>query len=202
MGSFSWKCAVSGQSIPADCVEPTEVSLFLPDGTVHTGVYDGYGQLKTADDSADIIQLVNAALRGQSLDVETPKIDGILYDADHLASDGKPEPVFVVDLEGRPAAYCLSFRHATNEAEARAYVVKREKIQATLEAIMRHVKLVKTKYVTADTAYDGLPVSEQCESKGVSYDRPGQWNEPVYEESTMNGSHDQPRTANRPVCRG
>jgi len=49
MGFFSNLCAVSGQSIPADCVEPCDVTVFLPDGTTRSGVYDGYGNVDGFD---------------------------------------------------------------------------------------------------------------------------------------------------------
>lgn len=158
MSSFSWKCAVSCQSIPAGCVEPTDVTLFLPDGTTRRGVYDGYGRLEAGDNQVDIIQTVREALRGQ----------------------------------GRSGV----------EVAATGMATAQERVRAVLEAVMAHVKLVKTKYVTPSMTYDELPVSGKCEYQGVFYDRPGQWNEPVYEESTVNESQEQQKAVTRPVCRG
>jgi len=49
MGFFSNCCAVSGQSIPAECVEPCLVTAFFPDGHTVTGIYNGYGCVSDCD---------------------------------------------------------------------------------------------------------------------------------------------------------
>jgi hypothetical protein len=41
--SYSYLCAVSGQSIPVYSVEPTPIVVVLPDGALMTGTWDGYG---------------------------------------------------------------------------------------------------------------------------------------------------------------
>lgn len=46
--SYSFLCAVSGQSIPVYAVEPTPVVVVLPDGSVMAGVWDGYGYVLPA----------------------------------------------------------------------------------------------------------------------------------------------------------
>ena len=45
--AFSYRCAISGQSIPAYSVEPTEIVVVLPDppGGTMRGFWDGYGHI-------------------------------------------------------------------------------------------------------------------------------------------------------------
>lgn len=61
MGYFSWKCAVSGHSIPAGGVrglgdELSHVVFVLPDNKVFVGIYDGYGQVMD-DETEELIEI-------------------------------------------------------------------------------------------------------------------------------------------------
>lgn len=43
--SHSYRCAVSGQSIPVASIEPTDVVVVLPDDTIMHGIWDGWDHL-------------------------------------------------------------------------------------------------------------------------------------------------------------
>jgi hypothetical protein len=54
MGFFSWKCALTGKSVPAypyagRPVKGSTVVMVLPDDSVVRGVYDGYGHISGHD---------------------------------------------------------------------------------------------------------------------------------------------------------
>ena len=63
MGFFSFLCAKTGRSIPAypHANRPrvdSEVVLVTPSDEIYRGVYDGYGNICTGDDTSDVYDII------------------------------------------------------------------------------------------------------------------------------------------------
>ncbi len=159
MGFFSNLCAVSGQSIPANCVEPCDVTVFLPDGTTRSGVYDGYGNVDGFD--------VRDALRSHYKDV-------------------KHEPDLIVSVTPIGGAWDVrtasgaEYRQTGTREEAESVTASHANDHVEFEFIEEHIKMVKTAYVTPDMTYKNLPVSKRCPEQGYFYGRGKPWNKPAY----------------------
>ena len=184
MGFFSWKCAVSKQSIPAACIEPTDVSLFLANGTIVAGEYDGYGRIMGIKE-IDVVQAVKEALIA-------------VGDWTPIARRQLQKVELGVLLAGQQSQRCWKFTYLENgtpeswtppesytgrlatENDARAWFEKNALAEAEFELMYRSVKLVKTKYVSPELQYKSLAFSGECKYQGFFYPRKGQWNTPAY----------------------
>jgi hypothetical protein len=180
MGFSSWKCAVSLQSIPADCVEPTSVTLFLPDGRKLTGIYDGYGRLLTGDGPR--FQSINALFRSIAADagIELPKgqVEAFNWpkdtlDAVHAAFQKAYPGGSPYDVMKGP--FIAIYDEVSKCIEPLLAASKEQ-----FATVMNHTKLVKTKYVTDSMTYASLPASPLCPEQGYFYKRSGSWNRPEY----------------------
>jgi len=162
MGFFSNCCAVSGQSIPADCVEPCEVTAFFPDGYRVTGIYDGYGRIGDCD--------VRENLR-------------------ECFADRQVDPVTIVSTKREGDGWKITFNNGIvyeyeydgltqQDAEARALFYANSR--TSFEFIEKQIKMVKTKYVKKEMNWQNLPVSAYCPEQGYFYGRGKPWNKPKY----------------------
>jgi hypothetical protein len=160
MGFFSNCCAVSGQSIPADCVEPCEVTAFFPDGYRVTGIYDGYGRINGCD--------VRAILRD-------------------CFADRQIDPVTIVSTEQEGDGWKMTASNGDvrqyngmTQKDAETLALDRVKDLINFEFIEKQIKMVKTKYVTKEMNWQNLPVSVHCPEQGYFYGRGKPWDKPKY----------------------
>lgn len=161
MGYASWMCAKSGQSIPAPATESTECTLFLRDGSTHSGIYNGYARLVTPGTGYGSIDEVMRMV-GERAGLKTP---------DNKSYFDWPQAL----QESIREAFIKQYPDVT------PYDVMTGKSVSILALVGNDpVKIVKSKYVTADDSWENLPESPYCPFQGHFYQYPGQHNDPPY----------------------
>lgn len=182
MGFFSYLCSKSNTSIPADCVEPTEVVAFMPDGKVLKGVYDGYGRVGGQDYTHAIYDLMQTDRWTVSLNAQESKIrprpgyDDFLYE-------------FRVKLTPPPdlkqfSEYLITEDYVFNDKSLtiqEAFAQKEGFIRrnAAYEAGNEYIKIIKAEHYNPETDNkDSIKASKSCPYQGYFYDEGYDWNLP------------------------
>lgn len=151
MGFFSYKCAVSKQSIPAIHAAGAEAAdcdmvLVTPKGA-YRGIYDGYGRL-----------------RNPGIGLEYPDLP---KDPDILQMRGE-DINDVIDV-------FLTLGHDMFGSKTREEAFKH------YDSLDQNMRFVKTKFYDPEKhTFYTLPASERCKDQGFFYGRFGAWNSPAY----------------------
>lgn len=163
MGFFSWKCSKSKRSIAAypyagRPVEDSMIVLVLPDDTTITGVYDGYGHIRTDEGwTYGIYDLVAQHYYNNKAATK----DRLFNSKKYLTSpDGRQ---FTTEqlMYNEPIK---EFGKSLNELVAEGY-----KIETDFTRSEHLVRLVRKDQYNGERFCD-LQASESCEHQGFFYD--------------------------------
>jgi hypothetical protein len=164
MGFFSYKCAVSGISIPAreyaDLPDAcSRIVMVLPDDSTIHGLYDGYGNIWTDHGGVNIHDVLAKFYYNRN-DVEG---DQLFNNTKHLTSpDGKLKKS--IDQFNWEEPIALFDGRTLNELNRQGW-----KITNAFYLSQDLIKWVRIDHYTGQT-FKELPVSDSCEMQGYFYD--------------------------------
>jgi hypothetical protein len=165
MGFFSWKCSKSGKSIPAypyakRPIEDSDVVLVLPDNSTVKGIYDGYGNITTADGSElDIYDLMAKFYTGKP---EATR-DDIFTNTKYMTS---PEGTkYTIEQFNWEEPIKLLGGKTLNQLKGEGW-----EIESDYDRSDGMVKLVRADcYLPKEDTYENLKSSEDCPDQGFFY---------------------------------
>lgn len=182
MGFFSYLCSKSNTSIPADCVEPTEVVAFMPDGKILKGVYDGYGNIGGESFTHAIYDRMQPDRWQVQLNPEESRIKKRERFNDY-EYEFRVKLTPPADLQGyyeylTTSSYIFkdnkkNIREAFDE---KAHFIERD---AAFEAGQQYIKIIKAEHYDPKTDnYQSISASKSCPYQGYFYDDGYDWNVP------------------------
>lgn len=180
MACFSYLCSKSGESIPIESICPTEVIAYYPDGSVATGIYDGYGNIGGEDYLGKIQEIAqNAQVEKVSLESGTthyfqgdPKSP--LYEyrlnviADVLAQGTLIQQRSTM-LIGEMAGLSVESLFKRHEPS----ITRLLKVDFGRQL----TRIVKATHADINDTFQTIKPSEKCPYQGCFYDYDGQWEE-------------------------
>lgn len=161
MGYFSWCCAISKKSIPVNYPKP--IHLILPDNTVLSGHYDGYGRIH--NNTGDEINIMDAVfsqikdkygLRGGAFDnrgVRCAKTDKVFNYGLHFKG-------YDQTLKG--------YNKSVNDLLASGEFVE---LKSNYDYVMEHIKIIADPYYKSPPANSALFITGKKKSKKFNYDK-------------------------------
>mgnify|MGYP006140271099 CR=1 FL=1 len=178
MACFSYLCSKSGESIPIESICPTNVIAYYPDGSVVTGIYDGYGNiggenyLGKIQGIAQDAQIRKARLEGGTThyfqgDPKSPLFEYRLnVVADVLAQDTPIQHRSTL-LIGEMAGLSLESLFKRHEPS----IMRLLKVDFAKQL----TRIVKAKYADTNDTFQTIKPSEECPYQGCFYDHDDQW---------------------------
>lgn len=180
MACFSYLCSKSGESIPIESICPTEVIAYYPDGSVATGIYDGYGNiggenyLGKIQGIAQDAQIRKALLESGTThyfqgDPKSPLYEYRLNVLADVLAQGTPIQYRSTLLIGEIAGLSLETLFKKHEPS----------IMRLLKADMERQfkRIVKASRADINDTFQTIKPSEKCPYQGCFYDYDGQWEE-------------------------
>jgi hypothetical protein len=161
MGFFSWKCAVTGDSIPAFpyAGRPERLSkvvMVLPDNKLVSGVYDGYGHIG----GQDVYDLIVPYYFG----VDEPVRELLFNRNKYITSPGGEQ--VTVDVFSWEEPLPGFGKMTLNELRQKGYTIETDFDRLRAAGM---IKIVRQDAFTGQ-AHDELPASEDCPDQGYFYE--------------------------------
>lgn len=180
MACFSYLCSKSGESIPIESICPTEVIAYYPDGSVATGIYDGYGNIGGEDYLGKIREIAqNAQVEKVSLESGTT----------HYFQGDPQSPLYEYRLNVRAEVLVdrARIQHKTQisigEIAGLSVDDLFKKYERSIKNILKpdfekaFTKIIKAKYADPADTFETIKPSHACPYQGCFYDYEGQWKE-------------------------